>query len=272
MKNALSIDLEDWFCVYNFKSTIKYGEWCAQDTRVIESTNKILDVLKKHETKATFFVLGWIAERVPYLISNIENNGHEIASHGYSHRLITEMTPEEFEEDLEKAFEVTKECVNQDIIGFRAPSFSLVEKTIWALDILNKFGFKYDSSVFPVGFHPDYGMTSAPLSIHRTKNSIIEFPISCVEFFGQRIPCGGGGYFRMYPYWLTKALIRKCNREGRPVVFYLHPWEIDKDQPRVKLSPMKRFRHYFNLDKTLERFDRLLNDFEFTSVREVIGL
>jgi polysaccharide deacetylase family protein (PEP-CTERM system associated) len=272
MKNAMSIDLEDWFCVYNLSQAIRKEDWDTYELRVVENTKRILQLFDKHRTEATFFVLGWIAERVPELIRDIERQGHEVAVHGYSHTLLTEMTPETFEHDLQKALEVTKRCIRQEIVGYRAPSFSITEKTLWALDILAQYGFRYDSSMFPVRFHPDYGMPGVSLSIHRLNHSLIEVPLSCAEILGIRIPCSGGGYFRIFPYALTKFLMKRCHKQGRPVIFYLHPWEIDPHLPRMKLPPFKKFRSYYNLDKTLNRLDTLLSDFEFTSIKKVIGL
>ncbi len=269
MKNALTIDLEDWFCANNLRITI--DEWDRRDLRVVENTDRILDLLDRHSVQATFFVLGWIADRVPALVQEIEQRGHEIATHGYSHTLLTEMTPAEFEADLCRALEVTRRLVTQPLLGFRAPSFTITRKTLWALDILARHGIKYDSSIFPVRFHPDYGMPDAALSIHRI-GPIIEVPMSVARILGRNIPCSGGGYFRVFPYAITRFLLQQCNREGRPAVFYLHPWEVDPGQPRVKLSFSKSFRHYMNLDKTLERLDHLLDDFEFAPVREVLGL
>ena len=183
------------------------------------------------------------------------------------------MTPNSFEEDLQKSVRILKSCVGQEILGFRAPSFTITSKTLWALDILARNGFRYDSSVFPVRFHPDYGIPEAVLSIHQLPNcSLIEVPMSCAEVRGKKIPCSGGGYFRIFPYFATRALLRLCNRQGRPVIFYLHPWEVDPDQPRVRLPFLKRFRHYCNLKRTLSRFDRLLGDFDFTSIRSLLKL
>jgi polysaccharide deacetylase family protein (PEP-CTERM system associated) len=270
MKNALSIDLEDWFCANNLSNVIPREKWDEQELRVVHNTKRLLDLFEKYNIKATFFVLGWIAERVPYLITQIEESGHEIATHGYSHSLITEVTPEFFDKDIEKALSVTQSCVKQKIRGFRAPSFTITKKTIWAIDILIKHGIEYDSSVFPVGFHPDYGISDAPLSVYKIKGNMVEVPLSVAEMFGKRIPCSGGGYFRLFPYCITKYLMRKCNKEGRPVIFYLHPWEIDTEQPRVKLPFLKKTRHYNNLKKTNSRLEKLLTDFEFVPIKEII--
>lgn len=267
--NAISIDLEDWFCAYNLR--IKMEDWGRQELRVIENTKRMLALLEKHNTKATFFVLGWIAERIPNMIREIEQKGHEIATHGYSHRVLTELTPETFEADLEKALSVTRACTSQAILGYRAPSFTITKKTIWAIDILKKYGVKYDSSVFPISFHPDYGIAESPLSIHQL-DGLTEVPLSVAEVFGRRIPCSGGGYFRIFPYLLSTLLMRRCNRQGRPVIFYVHPWETDPDQPRVNMPLSKKFRHYYNLGKTVVRLDQLLSEFKFVPIKEILGL
>lgn len=269
MLNAMSIDLEDWFCAYNLR--IQIGDWDKQELRVANNTQYLLDLLDAHQVKATFFVLGWMAERVPDLVRQVEQRGHEIATHGYSHTVLTDMTPESFELDLEKALRVTSACIHEPILGFRAPSFTITRQTLWALDILSKHGIKYDSSIFPIGFHPDYGIADTPLSIH-TIGAITEVPMSVAHILGRRIPCSGGGYFRVLPYWATKFLMQQCNREGRPIIFYLHPWEVDPGQPRHEMPLTKRFRHYINLDKTLGRLDHLLTDFEFAPVKKVLGL
>jgi polysaccharide deacetylase family protein (PEP-CTERM system associated) len=269
----MTIDLEDWFCVANLSHAIKKQDWPAHDLRVGASTAKLLDVLDAHETVATFFVLGWVAERLPDLVREISDRGHEVASHGYSHRLVTEQTPDEFTEDLRRALEVTRACVDREVIGYRAPSFSITRETLWAIDILKANGIKYDSSIYPIGLHPDYGIPESPLSVHRLKEGLTEVPLSCTEFFSHRFPCSGGGYFRLYPYWISRYLLRRCNRQGRPIVFYLHPWEVDPEQPRVAGLPFqKRFRHYVNLDKTLDRFSRLLSEFNFTSIQHLLDL
>ncbi len=268
MKNALSIDLEDWFCAYNLR--IPLSEWDHKELRVVPNTHRILDLLDAHRMRATFFVLGWVAEHAPDLVREIERRGHEIATHGYSHTLLTEQTAAEFEADLCRALEVTRPLVAQPIRGFRAPSFTVTAKTLWALDVLARNGIQYDSSIFPIAFHPDYGIPGAQLGVHRI-GAITEVPPSVARILGRNIPCCGGGYLRVFPYVITRYLLQRCNRERRPVVFYLHPWEVDPAQPRQKLSRSKTFRHYVNLDKTLARLDCLLSDFEFGPIREVIG-
>ncbi len=274
MTNAISIDLEDWFCVHNLSGAIKRSDWDKCELRVYESTKRVLNLLDKHKTHATFFVLGWIAKRLPELIRELEHKGHEIAVHGYNHLLLTEITPSEFDDDLGLALETIKACgIKQPLLGFRAPSFTIVDKTKeWALETLEKYDLKYDSSVFPVGFHPDYGVADAPLIPYKITPNLSEFPMSCLEVFGKRFPFCGGGYFRLFPYSYTKFCMKRWNAQGRPAVFYLHPWELDPGQPRITLPRSKAIRHYRNLDQTEKRFDALLGDFQFTTVKEVLGL
>lgn len=274
IKNAMSIDLEDWFCVHNFSKVIKQQDWDKCDLRVVESTKRVLALLDKHNTRATFFVLGWIAERIPELVREVEQRGHDIAVHGYNHLLLTEITPREFEEDLVKALQALENCgVTSQTRGFRAPSFTIVKSTKdWAFRILEKYDFRYDSSIFPVAFHPDYGLPETPLVPHQITDQLAEFPLSCLEVFGKRLPFSGGGYFRLFPYAYTKLCLQKCNEQGRPAVFYLHPWELDAGQPKMDLPFTKKFRHYHNLHKTERRLDALLSDFQFTTIREVLGL
>jgi polysaccharide deacetylase family protein (PEP-CTERM system associated) len=273
MKNAFTVDLEDWYCVYNLSRVIRREAWGGLEPRIERPAGRLLDRLSARGVKATFFVLGWIAERHPDLIREIAGRGHEIATHGYSHRLLTGMTPEAFHEELAKSLDVLGRVVRRgDIIGFRAPSFSLTAETSWAVDILRRHGIRYDSSVVPTSVHPDYGIGSSPLSIHSLGGGIVEVPLSCLPVLNINVPFSGGGYFRLYPYGLTRRFFRAFNRKIGPVVFYIHPWELDPGQPRIKVPASKRFRHYLNLAKTESRLERLLRDFEFASIREVFGL
>ena len=271
MKNAFSVDLEDWFCVKNFTDVINYSDWDKCELRVEKNTNRLLELLDKHNVKGTFFILGWIAERCPELVRRIAKEGHEIATHGYAHLIVKDLSPQLFEEDLVKSLKAIKNCVDIDIIGFRAPSFSVVNKP-WIFKILARHGIKYDSSVYPFALHPDYASPETPLSIYKISEDIVEFPMSCFRFLGVRWPCSGGGYFRFFPYAYTAYGIRSCNRESRPAVIYIHPWEIDPDQKRVKnISLQRKIRHYINLDKTEKRLDRLLSEFEFSTLASVLG-
>lgn len=275
IKNAISIDLEDWFCVHNLSKAIRRDDWDSCELRVHDSTRRLIELFDRYNTKATFFVLGWVAEKIPELVKELDDLGHEIAVHGYDHLLLTEISPEQFDADLARGLKAIEQCgVKSRPLGFRAPSFTMVNKTKeWALPILEKHQFKYDSSVFPVGFHPDYGMVEAPLTPYKITPELLEFPMSCLEVFGRRFPFSGGGYFRLFPYAYTKYCMQKVNAQGRPAVFYLHPWELDPGQPKVKnLSFSQRFRHYRNIDQTEKRLEKLLNDFQFTTIREVLGL
>ena len=270
MINALSIDVEDWFCAYNLSEIVSREQWKTSESRVVSNTLKLLDLLGEKNIRATFFILGWIGEQFPDLVKEIDRRGHEIGTHGYSHALLTALTRDEFEKDLIRSLDVLRPHTGKEIIGFRAPSFTITESTYWALDILKKHGIKYDSSVFPVGFHSDYGISEVSLEPYEISQGLWEFPMSCFDLFKRRIPCCGGGYFRLFPYWFIRYGIKQCNRKGRPVVFYIHPWEIDNDQPRLHLSVTKRFRHYYNLEKTQKRLSRLLNDFEFAAICDVL--
>lgn len=270
--NAMSVDLEDWFCVHNLSGTIPRSDWDRCELRIEANTLRLLDIFDRHATKATFFVLGWFAERAPDLIREIDRRGHEICSHGHRHLLITESTPEEFERDLAESLETLRRIVPHPIRGYRAPSFSLTRQTMWAADILVRHGITYDSSVFPLTYHPDYGISNAPLTPYRIAEGLMEIPLSIVPFGPLRMPISGGGYFRLYPYAVTRALIRHLGRRGTPVMFYLHPWELDPQQPRVRIPMLKRFRHYVNLAKTEERLNRLLRDFRFSTIQDVFGV
>jgi polysaccharide deacetylase family protein (PEP-CTERM system associated) len=273
IRNVMSVDVEDWFCVYNLSSVFPYGSWDRCESRVEQSMTRLLDLFDRHRVEATCFVLGWIAERHPDLVLEIERRGHEVATHGYSHRLLTHMTEDEFRRDLATSLEVLARHVAQPVLGFRAPSFSVTRRTPWAAQVLRDNGLRYDSSVFPSGMNPDYGIPDAPLEPYALAEGLIEIPLSCATVAGRRIPCSGGGYFRQYPYTLTRTLMRNCNSKGRPVIFYIHPWEIDPGQPRVSDLPLsRRIRHYRNLEKTEERLDRLMQDFRFTSIRRAVPL
>ena len=259
--------------MHNLSGVFPRETWDDCELRVGDSTRRVLELLDKHHVRATFFVLGYVARKLPGLIRDIEARGHEIGVHGHDHRLLTQLTPDEFEADLVEALDAIRRCgIEQDILGFRAPSFSITDATRWALEILERHGIRYDSSIFPIGFHPDYGIPDAPLAPYKLTDHLMEFPLSCAELLGRRLPCSGGGYFRLLPYWYTRFCIRRCNRQGRPVVFYLHPWELDPGQPRTMLPWTKKVRHYHNLHKTGKRLDALLGAFEFTTIKEVLGL
>jgi len=218
-------------------------------------------------------VLGWVAERKRSLIEEIANRGHEVACHGYSHQLVYNQTPEVFREETVRAKSLLEDIIQRPVNGYRAASYSITEKSKWALDILAESGFIYDSSIFPVR-HDRYGMPNTPEHPYKlitdAGNSIIEFPLSTAKIFKYRLPVAGGGYFRLYPYWLSKAGLKQINRQQKPFIFYLHPWEIDPDQPRISASWFSRFRHYNNLDKCEDRLRCLMKDFQFGTTWEVL--
>jgi len=267
ISNGLSFDIEDWFQVENLKCAIAADSWESCDLRVVENTRSILRILEQYDTKATFFILGWIAERCAGLVKEIFAAGHEIASHGYGHELIYKQDAVQFARDLGKSKEIIESITGEPVLGYRAPSFSLTPETEWALDVLLEKGFIYDSSVFPTSFHNRYGFRGASRFPFRHHNGLVELPLSTVRFSRFNIPAAGGGYFRLFPYFIFRGLCRRIASEGKPIVFYLHPWELDPGQPRMRIRRDYRFRHYVNLAKTARRLERLLKDFRFGPLR-----
>jgi polysaccharide deacetylase family protein (PEP-CTERM system associated) len=305
MFNILTIDLEDYFQVHAFSTVVRYEDWDKFECRIQRNTNRLLEILSsapspQYAPKATFFVLGWIAERYPGLIQRIQREGHEIACHGYAHRLVYTQSREEFGEDVRRTKSILEDVTGKEVIGYRAPSYSITNKSQWAFEVLVEEGFKYDSSIFPIR-HDFYGMPDAPRfpfvvslngnnnvkfsmlnvelntlqnSQFKTQNSqfIIEFPLSTIRLFGQNIPISGGGYFRLFPYSLIRKGLKSINQgENKPIIFYMHPWELDFEQPRIKEVGFKsRFRHYVNLNKTELKLRRLLSDFQFSPIRQLL--
>ena len=271
IKNVLTIDVEDYFHVAALAKSIKPEDWDAISPRVSTNIHQLLDLFDEKDVKATHFVLGWVAERFPELIREIDNRGHEIASHGYSHQLVYTQSPCLFEKETRDSKDLLEDIIGKPVQGYRAASYSITRKSLWALDILADLGFKYDSSIFPIA-HDRYGITGSPAFPHLlqtpNKSTLVEYPLSTFRIMGQSIPVAGGGYFRLYPYWLSRFFYRKINQQSAPFVFYLHPWEIDPTQPRVKASLLSAFRHYNNLDKGYRRLSRLLTDFNFTTMHE----
>jgi polysaccharide deacetylase family protein (PEP-CTERM system associated) len=275
MKNALTFDVEEYFHAEAFARVLRPEEWPTLESRVTRSTERLLDILDRDRVRATFFVLGWVAERHPSLVREIASLGHEIACHGYGHRMIQHLTRQEFERDVTRAKRALEDATGRVVLGYRAPTFSIMRETLWSLDVLSETGFRYDSSIFPV-VHDRYGIPDAPRFPHRLKApngcEITEFPMSTVEVLGRRLPVAGGGYFRLLPYGLTRRAIARINaREGQPAMVYLHPWEIDPDQPRLPVGPLTRFRHLVNVGKTEARLTRLLSDFSFAPAAEVLA-
>jgi polysaccharide deacetylase family protein (PEP-CTERM system associated) len=247
--NLLTIDVEDWFHTSALEPYIGFDRWESLESRLEPNVNNILEMLAVHQIHATFFVLGWVAERFPALVRQIVDAGHEIASHGYRHRLIYHLSPETFKEYVRRSKDQLEDLIGKPILGYRATSFSVVRKTLWALDIIKEAGFIYDSSIYPV-YHDIYGIVGSPRTPYVHENGLIEIPPSTWQILGRTIPVAGGGYFRLYPYWLTKHFIHQINQAGSPAVVYLHPWELDPHCPRVEADWRTRFRQYVNLHKT----------------------
>ena len=271
--NALSIDVEEHFQVTAFDALISRDEWPNLPTRVIASTRRILDLLDEFSTHATFFVLGWVADRHPALVREIADRGHEIASHGYWHRLVYRQTPDEFREDVARSREaIDRACPGVRVLGYRAPTFSITDASRWAWPILTELGFQYDSSVFPTSLHDRYGISRAERFAHAVTPGLWEFPLSVYRRLGISLPVAGGGYFRLYPLWLTRRAIASINAQPQPANVYLHPWEFDPDQPRVRgLRASARFRHYVNLHKTENRLRSLLTHFRFGTMQRAFA-
>jgi len=269
--NAMSVDVEDYFQVSAFEKQIPRDKWNELSCRVDTNTNRILDIFSEYNIKATFFTLGWVAEKFPSLVQRIVREGHELASHGFSHLRVTQQSEKEFREDIVRAKKILEDLSGVAIRGYRAPSYSIGEKNIWALDVLCEEGHAYSSSIYPIK-HDLYGMPHAPRFAHYYCNGkLLEIPISTLEIFGKKIPCGGGGFFRLYPYPVSKWAIQHVNTtDKQPTVFYFHPWEIDPQQPRQSNASMKsKFRHYLNLDRMESRILRLLQDFSWDRMDKV---
>jgi polysaccharide deacetylase family protein (PEP-CTERM system associated) len=268
--NLLTIDVEDWFHTSALEPFINRQKWHELESKVEKNVRLILSLLEEHHTRATFFILAWVAERYPTLVREIASLGHEIASHGYQHRLIYQLSPETFREYVLRSKQILEDITGTAISGYRATSFSIVKSTLWALDIIKEAGFIYDSSMFPIR-HDIYGIDGIPTAPFIHPNGLIEIPPSTVRLLGRNIPLAGGGYFRLYPYWLTRKAIRWLNQRGRPAVVYLHPWELDPSCPRINWADWRtRFRQYVNLAKTEPSLRKLLKDFRFSSVWEYL--
>lgn len=270
--NAMSVDVEDYFQVSAFEKHIPRPLWDSLPHRVADNTKRILDLFGRHQVKATFFTLGWVAERYPALVRRIVDEGHELASHGYEHVRVTEQTPEQFRADIRKNKQILEDIGGKEVFGYRAASYSIGEKNLWALEILEEEGHCYSSSIYPVK-HDLYGMPTAPRFAFHPENTqdLLEVPITTLKVLGNNIPCGGGGFFRLYPYLFSKWAYRYINSvEKQPGIFYFHPWEIDPDQPRQQNLPIKsRFRHYLNLSRVENRLACLLEDFAWDTMQNV---
>lgn len=272
--NAMTVDVEDYFHVSALAESISRRDWDGIEFRAERSTDRLLALFAEKKVAATFFVLGWVAQRYPALIRRIHSAGHEVACHGLTHELVYRQTPEVFREETRKSKAMLEDTIGAPVIGYRAASYSITAKSLWALDILCELGFRYDSSIFPIA-HDRYGIPGAstrpgPIAAPNGQR-IVEFPLSTKGMLGRRVPVAGGGYFRLFPYWFTRWALTGVNRDdAMPFVFYLHPWEIDPEQPRVRASLLSRFRHYNNLHKCEGRLRSLLDDFRFSTMRNVL--
>ena len=266
--NALTVDVEDYFHVEAFASSISSESWAECELRVENNVERILELFSRRQVKATFFILGWVAEKTPGLSARIAGAGHEIGCHGYAHRHISRQSPVEFRDDVRRARGILTDQTGQAVQCYRAPSFSITSNTLWALDILAEEGFTIDSSIFPAR-HDLYGIADAPRFPHK-RNGLIEFPPSTIRRSKISVGVAGGGYLRLFPYWITSRAIRHINEtEEQPVMVYFHPWEIDPGQPRIAAPFKSRLRHYTNLEKMQSKLDRLLGDFRFSTITEV---
>jgi len=270
LTNAMTIDVEDYFQVSAFAPYIARTEWDSRECRVERNIQTILEMLARHHTHATFFTLGWIAERYPQLVRQIVDNGHELASHGYGHQRASDQSPAEFFNDIDSAKKLLEDLSGQTVLGYRAPSFSIGKGNLWAYDALLEAGYHYSSSIYPIA-HDHYGMPDSPRFAYEVRPGLTEIPITTVRLFDRNFPSSGGGYFRLLPYPVTRWLIQRVNtRDQQPGMFYFHPWEIDPDQPRVAgISRKTQFRHYVNIGQTQARLDRLLSDFKWGRVDKV---
>jgi polysaccharide deacetylase family protein (PEP-CTERM system associated) len=268
--NALTIDVEDYFQVSAFAAHIDRAHWDTTECRVERNVHRMLDMLDRKGTKATFFTLGWVAERYPALVRRIVADGHELASHGYGHERASDLSEAAFADDIRKAKTILEDIGGVPVVGYRAPSFSIGAGNLWALDSLEAAGYRYSSSIYPVQ-HDHYGMPDAPRFVHQIRPGLVEIPPTTLRLFNRNLPSSGGGYFRLLPYPLSRWMIQQVNqRDEQAAVFYCHPWEIDADQPRVAGIDFKtRFRHYVNIGRTEQRLESLLDDFSWGRMDQI---
>jgi polysaccharide deacetylase family protein (PEP-CTERM system associated) len=273
MAHHFTVDVEEYFQVSAFESRIGRERWEGFESRVDNSVRQLLDLLARHDSRATFFVLGWIAERHPETVRAVARSGHEIASHGWDHRRVTRQGPEEFRTSVRRTKRLLEDLTGAPVLGFRAPTFSIVPGCEWALDILIEEGYRYDSSLFPV-WRPGYGYPDGkrdPHWIERPAGRLAEVPPSTLRVWGINLPAAGGAYFRLLPYGLARAALRDCERRGVPATFYIHPWEVDPGQPRLDVSLLTRVRHYGGLRRTVGRLGCLLSEFSFQPIEETVA-
>jgi polysaccharide deacetylase family protein (PEP-CTERM system associated) len=268
-----SVDVEEYFQVTALESAVSREHWPSYESRVARSVDLLLALMSEHGARGTFFILGWVAERDPELIRRIARAGHEIASHGWDHRRVTEQEPPAFRESVRRTRQFLEDITGTPVIGFRAPSFSIVSGLEWALDILIEEGYRYDSSLYPIR-RPAYGYANGardPHWIERPGGRLAEAPPATRSLWGTRLPAGGGAYFRLLPYALVRSAFREAERRGAPATFYIHPWELDPEQPRLRVPAATRLRHYGGLRRTEARLDRLLAEFRFRPIADTVS-
>ena len=270
LTNALTIDVEDYFQVSAFAPHIDRHEWNSRECRVERNVTRILDMLSQRQVKATFFTLGWIAERYPKLIRQIAQQGHEIASHGYGHERASDQTQDAFFADIQLAKLILEDLCGTEVKGYRAPSFSIGKSNLWAFDCLQKAGYRYSSSVYPIQ-HDHYGMPDSPRFAYQIRPGLLEIPVTTLRVLNRNLPSSGGGYFRLLPYALSRWMLGRVNRhDAQAGIFYFHPWEIDVEQPRVAgISQKTKFRHYVNISRMEGRLEQLLGDFKWGRMDEI---
>jgi polysaccharide deacetylase family protein (PEP-CTERM system associated) len=269
--NIMSVDVEDWFQVENYASALPRNNWSKLEFRVEQNLDLLLNIFEHNKIKATFFTLGWIAQKAPNIVKKISSLGHEIASHGWSHKPIWDMEKEEFRNEIKQSRSFLSDLSGQSVVGYRAPTCSITEKTLWALEVLAEEGYKYDSSIFPV-HHDRYGIPNAPLNIHKRDEGIWEIPLTVLEIGHYRLPTCGGGYLRLYPLLLTQYAITRANKLGRPANIFVHPWEFDPLQPRVKgISFTKHFRHHVGIKNNKSKLEKLIIKNSFTTAKKILA-
>lgn len=273
IKNAFTVDVEDYFQVSAFSPYVKRSEWNLYECRIEENIDKIINILDISGTKATFFTLGWIAERYPQIVRKIVQEGHELASHGYGHERAFDLSELEFLSDLQSSKKILEDISGVEVKGYRAPSFSISKNNLWAFDCLLASGYKYSSSIYPIK-HDHYGIPDAPRFPYSVRDGLVEIPITTLRLFGKNYPSSGGGYFRLLPYFLSKIMIDKViSTDMQSAIFYFHPWEIDFKQPKIAGINFKtKFRHYVNINKMEGKIKRLLSDFKWDRVDKVFSI
>jgi polysaccharide deacetylase family protein (PEP-CTERM system associated) len=272
-QHILSVDVEDYFQVEAFAGSIARGSWEQYSSRVVDNCHRLLDIFDRHQVKASFFILGWVADRFPAIVREIHDRGHELACHSFWHRKVDSLTPAQFRADTREACDAIEQAASVRVTGYRAPTWSITQRSLWAFDILAEEGFEYDSSIYPI-HHDLYGMPGGHryAYAHTCENgrSLLEFPPATVRILGMNFPAAGGGYLRIFPLSYTRWVFRQFEKVGRPVVVYVHPWEVDPEQPRMQGPLRSRFRHYTNLHRTQERLERLLQRYRFVPFRQHI--